>query len=148
MTDPSLEPILAYLRKNSGRFSEEALRGELVRNGYDPAAVDQAIAVYRQEVPPSRAWPKTLGVVALDGALLVLVILLIFSGGGSVDDTLLTGLGGLYGLQLLAGIVMSIPATTRRWGLALFLGFLLFVGLSLLILTGICLVASKTLGRI
>jgi hypothetical protein len=98
MNEPSLDPVLAYLREHSGRYSLAALREQLLQNGYDPAAVDQAIAVYRQEVPSARAWPKTLGVVAIDGVLLVLVILLIFSGGGSVDDTLLTGLGALYGL--------------------------------------------------
>ena len=57
MTDPNLEPLVAYPREHSGRYSLEALREQLVRSGSDPASVEQAIAIYHQERPPQPELP-------------------------------------------------------------------------------------------
>jgi hypothetical protein len=49
MTDPSLDPILAYLREHSGRYSLSALREQLLQTGHDQDLVDRAIAIYQHE---------------------------------------------------------------------------------------------------
>jgi len=49
MPDANLDSLVAYLRLNSQRYSPEVLREHLVAQGYDPALVEQAMAVYRDE---------------------------------------------------------------------------------------------------
>ena len=51
MNDRQLETALAYLNEQSGRYSLEALRKELLRTGYDPATVDQAIQTFQASGP-------------------------------------------------------------------------------------------------
>jgi hypothetical protein len=127
MTDPSLDPIFAYLREHSGRYSYSALREQLLENGYAPAEVDRALAIYQQENQPTVSarepvWPKAL-------LVLVVNILLVFTGPGILL---------VFG-EILGGIALlfSSSAEGRAWGRALLFGFLITAALALL-LFGIC----------
>lgn len=142
MNDPSLDPILAYLREHFGRYSLEALRGQLLQNGYDPAAVERAIQVFQVDTPPPvrpRIWPKALMVLAANTVLTAVTI-----GFGALDagETVLTALGFTLFLlgcaEFLGGFVLAFPEKTRPWGLALLFGFFLSVGLGVLVLGGVC----------
>lgn len=140
MTDPNLDPILAYLREHSGRYSLSALREQLLENGYDPALVDRAIAVYQHENPPQLPppiWPKALLVVGANVLLVVLAILALASGK---EDTIkLTGFVLLlvFGGEILGGIVLLFLPKGRFWGRVLLFGFLLTLALAIL-LAGVC----------
>src|SRR3954452_18527844 len=82
MTDPSLDPIFAYLREHSGRYSLSALREQLLQTGYDPAEVDRAVAIYQQEDPPKLSppvWPKALLVAGANVLLVIFGILALIS---------------------------------------------------------------------
>ncbi|HET9211815.1 MAG TPA: hypothetical protein VFR03_15530 [Thermoanaerobaculia bacterium] len=140
MTDPSLDPIFAYLREHSGRYSLSALREQLLQTGYDPALVDRAIAIYQQENPPTLAesiWSKALLVAGGNVLLVILGILSLLSGKGDTVQlagyVLLLALGG----EILGGIVLFFSPKGRLWGRALLFGFLLTLALALL-LGGVC----------
>lgn len=82
MTDPSLEPLVTYLREHSGGYSVEILREQLLQNGNDPATVDRAITIYQQGGLPQSGMPgqsKTSRYVLLTclglAVLLALIIL-------------------------------------------------------------------------
>ena len=143
MNDPSLEPILAYLREHSGRYSLAALREQLLQNGYDPATVDRAIAVFQDQQPPpvirQPVWRKALQVAAVNAVLTAVVI---WIGSLGVGENALAALGYTLFLlgcaEFLGGFVLAFPEKTRPWGLALLFGFFLTIGLGVLILGGVC----------
>jgi hypothetical protein len=143
MTDPSLDPVLAYLREHSGRFSLGALREQLLQNGYDPATVDRAIAVFQDQQPPpvtrQPVWRRALQVAAVNAVLTAIVIGI---GASGSNETVLTALGFTLFLvgcaEFLGGFVLAFPEKTRPWGLALLFGFFLTVGLGILVLGGVC----------
>lgn len=88
MAEPGVEAILAYLRENSGRFSLGALRHELLQDGYDAAAVDQAIELFRRESPvPDSSGMKALrvglgAVMGLGCVILLIIAVIILAAGG------------------------------------------------------------------
>jgi FtsH-binding integral membrane protein len=141
MTDPGLDPILAYLREHAGRYSLPALREQLVRSGYDPARVDEAVALHQQQDPPaprSRVWPKALLVLGINAVLSLGVIRA--QGFRSDASSVLSSLYMLLvGAELVGGFVACFPAKSRSWGLALLLGFAFTVALGILALGGFCL---------
>jgi hypothetical protein len=144
MDESSLEPIVTYLRSHSDRYSLEALREQLVQTGYAPDEVERAIGIFVQgeKSPPPRLWPKSLILGVIDAVLLIIVIRLAsFSGPSGDGSQWLMDLAFLYGLQILAGLVLSFPRASRLWGFGLVLGFCLFVGAGLLVLTGTCVLA-------
>jgi hypothetical protein len=145
--DPSLEPILEYLRENWGRYSLDALRQQLLQSGYDPAAVDQAIAAFQEQNAParrSRVWPKALLVLGVNAVLTVGIIGFpkLLKAGASWTNDLINAYTGLIVLiaavELIGGIALSFPAKTRSWGLALVFGFLLVIPIVILGLGGLC----------
>jgi hypothetical protein len=144
MTDPSLDPILAYLREHSGRYSLSALREQLLRNGYTPADVDRAIVIYQREHPPkapAQVWPKALLVAGGNILLVLLGILGLAESSGRMAD--LIGFVPLLVVcgEVLGGIVLLFGPQSRIWGRALLFGFLLTLALGLL-LGGICIVLA------
>jgi hypothetical protein len=50
MPETNLETVITYLRQHGRNFDPEALREHLLAQGYDPALIDQAMTVYREEV--------------------------------------------------------------------------------------------------
>jgi hypothetical protein len=142
VTDPSFDPIFAYLREHSARYSLAVLREQLVQSGYDPAVVDEAMAVYQSEHPPvvrPRVFPQALLVVAVNA---VLVGAMIQAQGAMRSDArgfLLSFFFLLVGVEVVGGIVLSFPAKSRPVGLALLLGFALTVALGILAIGGFCL---------
>jgi hypothetical protein len=147
MTDPSLDPIFAYLRQNSARFSLPALREELIRSGTDPATVDRAIAVYQSEqtvaAPRAHILLKTLLVVVVNA---VLVGVMGSVPGSNAGNLFLYFVVFLVCVELLGGLVASALASSRSWGLALLLGLPLSVGLGILALGGFCLLVLAKQG--
>ena len=143
MNEPSLDPVLAYLREHSGRYSLGALREQLLQNGYDPATVDRAIAVFQDQQPPpvirQPVWRRALQITAVNA---VLIAVAIGVGASGFNETVLTALGFTLFLlgcaEFLGGFVLAFPEKTRPWGLALLFGFFLTVGLGVLILGGVC----------
>jgi hypothetical protein len=132
LTDPSLDPIFAYLREHSGRYSDSALREQLLENGYTPAEVDRALAIYQQENPPTftareSVWPKAVLVAAANVLLLLIAIV------SWANKDVLIGIG----CELPAGLLLALWPPGRVWGRALVFGFLLSVAAALL-LGGVC----------
>ncbi|HEX4499221.1 MAG TPA: hypothetical protein VIE43_26325 [Thermoanaerobaculia bacterium] len=141
MTEPSLEPILAYLREHSGQFSLPALREQLVQSGYDPAIVDDAIVVYRSEHPPAvrpHVFRQALQVLAVNVVLFGGMMLVQSANESAVLSFLFPMFMVFIGVELLGGIVACFPAKSRSWGLALLLGLMLSAGLGILALGGLC----------
>lgn len=145
MPEENLETMLSYLREHSGRYSLEALRGQLLAAGHSPEAADRAIAEFRAQGPPPErpVWRLSLLVAAVDLALLGLAVALVLSMPG-FDDAVVTaallGLPALYFVQLVTGLVMLFLPAKHRLGKGLLLGGLLFVGVTILAVGGFCLV--------
>jgi peptidoglycan/LPS O-acetylase OafA/YrhL len=143
MPDENLEIMLSYLRENSGRYSLEALRGQLLAAGHSPEAADQAIAELRAQSPPPEpsSWRLALLVAVVDLTLLGVVVAMLFPGPSEPLLTiLLAGLPALYLIQFVAGAVMLALPARRRLGKGLLLGGLLFIGVGILALGGLYLV--------
>lgn len=49
MPETNLETVVTYLRQHGQKFDPEALREHLLGQGYDPALIDQAMTVYREQ---------------------------------------------------------------------------------------------------
>jgi hypothetical protein len=145
MPEENLETMLSYLREHSGRYSLEALRGQLLAAGHSPEAADRAIAEFRTESPPLEqpAWRLALVVAALDLAYLG-VTFFVFISQQALPEFILSIIGLSIPVLLLAEIVggavlLAFPAK-RRLGKGLLFGGLLFVGVTILAVGGFCLV--------
>ena len=133
MTDPSLDPILSYLREHSGRYSLSALCGQLLQAGYDPAEVDRAIAIYQRKSPLTAslpAWPKVLQVVGIN---VVLGLLAIAAARGEMASLVGFAALAIFWGELLGGIVLAVRRQSRVSGLTLVFGFLLTAALVLML---------------
>src|SRR5262245_33848562 len=89
-----LEALLAYLTENSGRFSLEALRAQIVKAGHSPAAADRALRTFQgvEPRPEPPSWPGVVAVTVVDSALVGLAVLLFSSSqkeGGCITVALL-----------------------------------------------------------
>lgn len=92
MSDDELEWLVAYLQKNAGRFSLQSLWDQMLRDGYDPALVNRAIAEYDRRPAVSESAPpvpqaSTGSKVAGFGCgivlgILIIVALIILAVGG------------------------------------------------------------------
>jgi hypothetical protein len=139
MTDPGLDPILAYLREHAGRYSLPALREQLVRSGYDPARVDEAMAVYQEQNPPaprSRIWPKALLVLAVNSVLIAVQLTPL---SGPASNVLGSILFFLFCAEFVAGLALSFRAASRSWALGLLVGVLFTIAVGILAAGGLCL---------
>jgi hypothetical protein len=139
MSRKDLEALLGYLRENSGLYSMEALRAQIVRAGHAPAAAERAIAVFegRAPRPEPSIWLPALLVAAIDSAFTFLCYSLFFHyGTGKVACSAVALLAGAYLAQLVASFIL-FAAAKERWGRILLLGLLLFCGLGLLVLLGL-----------
>ncbi|MFL6234309.1 MAG: hypothetical protein ACJ76N_14345 [Thermoanaerobaculia bacterium] len=139
MTDPGLDPIPAYLREHAGRYGVEALRRELLRSGYGPAATDRAVQAFREENPPrlrELVWPKALRVLRVNALLAGAGVAL--ACAPRMDDDVKLGivltLLAILCLELLGGLVLVFPRKRRALGLALLAGLFLSVALGALVL--------------
>ncbi len=137
MAESNHEPILAYLREHSGRYSPAALRRQLIESGQDPEDVDRAIRIFEEERPRDPVGPLRWLVVAVNA--LVLAVLL---WQGEQGQYWLAGpVIGLFMIccaELVIGLVLLIPWRSRRWGRDLLQGLGLSAGLALLVLGGLC----------
>jgi hypothetical protein len=135
------ETILALLRERSKSASLSALRQQLLQDGYDPATVDRAIAVYQEQnppKPPASVWPKVLLVVAFNAVILALIGWA--SRGGEYGFIPAVVVYGFLICCVELVVFFSLRATleTRHWGRALLRGLALFVGLAIIVLGGLC----------
>jgi hypothetical protein len=146
MPEESREPLLAYLREHSSRYSLEALRAQLIEAGHAPEVADQTVAAFRQEqsqrtgTGERSAWPIAIGVALLDfavpGGILAVLAVLEASEGlallGIIPPLLYVG-------ELIGGLVLLATGGNRRLGKGLLFGLALFVGVSILAVGGLCL---------
>jgi hypothetical protein len=140
MTDPSPDPILAYLREHAARYGVADLREQLLWSGYDPAAVDRTIQAFRAENPPGLwelVWKKALRVLGVNACLVGAGTALAFAPGTSDDVKLgiaLTLLAVLFG-ELLGGLAIFFFWRKKRpLALALLAGFFSSIALGALLL--------------
>jgi len=133
-----LNALITYLNENSGIYSLEALRGQMVKAGHAPAEADRAIAVFqgRAPAPPRPVWWIVLGVALLNVALAGLGFGL-FSryGMGEAACSALVLVPAVYLAELFGGLVL-LGSGKDRWGRGLLLGVLLFFALGLAALLG------------
>jgi hypothetical protein len=134
MIDPSLDPLLAYLREHSGHYSLSALREQLVQTGYDPAMVDRAIAIY--QAPPVPVGPKVLQVLGANAVLALLAILAMFLAGKEMAFIVGIFYSAIFWGELLVAIVLAMERR-RGWGSAILFGFLLSIPIWILVLGGL-----------
>jgi hypothetical protein len=144
VNDPSLDPILAYLREHSWRYSLAALREQLLKTGYDPAAVDRAIAAFQEPpVPPAprqRFRPWVLQIVTFNSVLTIVLTMILSSPSKEqywiVGPVILAFLVCL--VEFFIVILLKIPRETRHLGDVLLQGIGLFAGLAVVVLGGLC----------
>lgn len=139
MTDPSLDPIFAYLREYSGKYSSRALREQLVQAGYDAAEVDRALAIYQDENPskaPESAWPKALLMIPLNIVLAVAGFFGVNFNTGKMGPLTIVALG-VFCVEIPLGLLLTTWPASRVWGRVLIFGFLLTIA-SVLLLAGLC----------
>ena len=138
MTGPSLDPILAYLREHSDRYSLAALRRQLLQTGHDPKDVDLAIDIFQHENAPPRssAWPWMALIVVLN------TVLTIGLSGPRSQQYWIVGVTALAFMicaaEVVLGLVFKIPRDTRYAAGVLLRGAGLFGGLAVLVLGGVC----------
>ena len=140
MSRRDLAPLLTYLRENSGRFSIERLRDQILKAGHAPATADLAIGIFQGRLPPPEApvWPLALMVTAIDFALAAFCAILFSRAERSLACSALALLPVIYFGEFVTGIALlsSRDRNQYRRGQALLLGVLLFVGLGVLLLGG------------
>ncbi len=138
MSRRNLEALLAYLAANSGLFSLDALRAQMVKAGHRPDAVERAIRVYQGNEPPPDppAWPGAVGVAAADLVLVGLFAWLFTHAHKQSGCIILSLLPVLCLLEFVVGLtLLAAMDERRRLGKALFFGVLLFFGVSLAIVS-------------
>lgn len=146
MPEENLDLMLSYLRENSGRYSLEALRGQLLAAGHSPEAADRAIAEFRAQAPPPEkpAWRLALLVAAVNLALLGVSFLLSISSLQDLPEfaiaTIILNVPVLCLAEIVGGAVMMAFPVKRRLGKGLLFGSLLFIGVTILAVGGFCLV--------
>ena len=134
-----LNALLAYLRENSGAYSLEALRAQMVKAGHAPTEADWVLAVFqgRGPAPPRPVRFVVLGVALIDLALAGLCFGL-FSrfGMGEAACSALVLVPVVYLAELFGGLIL-LGSGRDRWGRGLLLGVLLFFALLLAVLLGL-----------
>jgi hypothetical protein len=145
--DDRVAVLAAYLRSNSGRFTDEALAGAARAGGYSDAEIAAARMVADPTTdagPPETTRRVNRGVVAAVAILYVIALYgaIAIAGSFAID---LNGIAG--GAGLLGGIVAWALLRDVRPSLAqgIGCGVLLAVALPvivLLVILGICLVAG------
>lgn len=140
MSRRDLDALLAYLRENSGRFSMERLREQILKAGHAPATADFAIGVFQGRLPPPEApaWPLAAVVTVLNFAFAGLCALMFSRTDKSLACSALALLPVIYFGEFVTGIALlsSRDRNQYRRGQGLLVGVLLFVGLGVLLLIG------------
>ena len=139
MADPSeIERIRAYLEQHRNTYDGDALGNNLLADGHDPEAIEQAMAqVYaeQQGPPASQAASMTavtllagVGTVLLNGGLCLAGYRFIPSSG-FVSNVL----GALVSILAIAYFTHRQPAVARgvRWGCAIWA--LIVVGITVFV---------------
>lgn len=138
MNDPNLDPIFAYLREHSERYSYPALREQLLGSGHDQALVDRAIAIHQHEnlrKAQKPVWLKALLLVPFNLLLAFLGPMILMHSNGKGDLTAYAGraIGLILFLEVPAGLALTLSPGSRAWGRTLVRGFLLTAALVLLL---------------
>jgi hypothetical protein len=138
MSRRNLEALLAYLAENAGRFSMDALRGQMVKAGHRPDTVERAIRIFQGTEPPPDppAWPGAVIVAAVDLVLVGLFAWLFTHAHKQSGCVILSLLPVLCLLEFVVGLTLLASMNgRRRLGQALFFGVLIFFGVSLAIVS-------------
>jgi hypothetical protein len=145
VSEESLEPLLAYLRENAGRYSLEALRTQLLEAGHTVETADRAVSAFRYEqsqhaAPREKsAWPIAILVALLNLAIPsgIIAMLAALDGADETWALLLVIPALLYTGELIGGIVLLTTGSNRRMGKALLYGLALFVGICVVAFGGL-----------
>lgn len=90
MTDPEIDPLLAYLRAHGRRYSLEVLQRELLAQGFAAERVTAAIAHYQQERDGEVRAPSERGievaVLGMVAGVFVLVTGTCMGWNGNLDS--------------------------------------------------------------
>lgn len=109
MADPeAVAHVRAYLEQHRATYTRDALRKQLLADGHDPQAVDQALAeVYfaPENAPPNPIQRKSN----------ILVILLVVVGTVLLNASLCVVTINTNWLFLLAGLVLEVIAIVYFW---------------------------------
>jgi hypothetical protein len=124
MPEANVESLVAYLRLNGQRFSPDALRQQLMEQGYDAALIEEAMTAYREEASHTTrrglsGWKVALGCLAAltIGALSFVSLLLGIcgpKGDGSDTSPGFLALAGLLVLLALACALYPFFAQRRK----------------------------------
>lgn len=149
MSEEDLEPLLAYLREHSRRYSLEALRDQLLAAGHAPETADRAIAVFQAQSPPPEkpAWPVALLVALVNFVVPAGCIALLAQIESDMDGPaafLLLAPLVLFLAELIGGIVL-LATGRRRLGKGLLFGLVLSIGLGIVAIGVFCLYAYSQL---
>ncbi|HTG34941.1 MAG TPA: hypothetical protein VLB76_18625 [Thermoanaerobaculia bacterium] len=145
MNEPSLEPILAYLREHSWHYSLAALRERLLQDGQDPATVEWAIAMFKEPptppAPGQRVSPWVF-LIATFNAVLATVLTMTLGGSPSEQQYWIFG-PVAFAFMICLGeffivILLTIPRETRHLSGVLLQGIGLFAGVAVIVLGGLC----------
>ncbi|HEY8022558.1 MAG TPA: hypothetical protein VIH93_15740 [Thermoanaerobaculia bacterium] len=131
MSENDLPTLREYLRANAGRYTPEALRANLLAEGYDAETVDRALAesAGAPKPPPGprqvafrRGW-----LIALGNLVLTFVAVVVLA----------------WPIEIIAGIVLvtgrrRLDIERAEWGAALLFGALVYFAVALLVF-GSCL---------
>jgi hypothetical protein len=122
MSDPEVDPLLAYMRTYCRTYSPQALRRYLVAQGYDDRQVMAALVAYQSE---RRATPGGEPSDRGDRGLLLSVVAMTFGGlllaGGTCGAFLDSGINHRVSSRSLAwlalGLVLFVPSLVALWRL-------------------------------
>ena len=105
------ETIAAYVRENRGRYTDVALRAQLVAAGHDPRKVDDALRLVAEEIDGETDVRRPAAIIAL-AAFLGAAVLIGFVFGGSSGDYIpdIAGSTAIALLYLLPGFLISLLA--------------------------------------
>jgi len=115
MPEANLESLVAYLRLNGQRFSLDALRQQLVEQGYDAALIEEAMTAYREEVSHTAGrglsgWKVVLGCFGglVVGALSFVSLLLGLCGPKGDGSTTSPGFLALAAFLVLLALACAL----------------------------------------
>ncbi len=153
MSDAELERLIGYLQENAGRYSLQSLWDQLLREGYEPHLINQAIAEHdrRQHAAapatsPGPAagrpivWPYTLMAVLINSGLAAVAGMAALSVPmhQASNTSALHFTAKLFLVEAVGALLMMLTGKLRRLGCGILGAILLASAVGLLSFVGYC----------
>lgn len=140
MPDERAEKLLAYLRLYGERYTVEALRRQMLSEGYSAEEIDAAVQQWSEEQRNEKGsvWGPAFLVALGDIALTALTT---WAGMSEIGNNppwwnpsrfMAMALPFILIAQMGFGMGMLFFPSKRRWGRILLFGFVVYIGLSIL----------------